>query len=219
MLIISAVYDTPERGYKKMAENMRRSAEAQGYAVVLHDLKDDPMDSVTSAHDYRVNCFFKPHVILEALENLPDDVVWLDGDCLVRDRFDEILNNCDIAVTLRRFKPNTIRDVYDGYVNAGVMAFRNCAESKNFIQSWIAEQPRGRADQDALNRVLLNYTDMNQYNEIVYVNGCRVKLVPCDTYNFFYFPEDHSRAKILHVKGSLRPAFYENCVREICFVS
>jgi hypothetical protein len=219
MKIISAVYDTPERGYKKMAENMRKSAEAHGYVVVLHDLKDDPMDSVNSAHDYRVNCFFKPHVILEALNALQEDVIWLDGDCLVRERFDEILNYCDVAVTLRRFVPNTIRDIYDGYVNAGVMAFRNNLATKRFIEKWIAELPNGRADQDALNRVLLNYTDMNQYGEIVAVDGCRVKFVDCDKYNFFYFPEDSSGAKILHVKGSLRPDFYELCVGATCFVN
>jgi hypothetical protein len=202
-----------------MADNMRRSAEAQGYAVVIHDLKDDPMDSVTSMHDYRVNCFFKPHVILEALNNLPDDVAWVDGDCLIRERFDEIQDDCDVALTLRRFRPNTIRDEYDGYINAGVMAFRNNAAAKSLIEKWIVEQPHGRADQDALNRVLLNYTDMNQSGEIVNIDGCRVKFVPCDIYNFFYFPEAHSKAKILHVKGSLRPDFYDACARELCSVS
>ncbi|GEM_PF-5310279 len=215
MLIVSAVYDAPGRQYRKMAENLRKSAEIQGYAVILKELNDDPMDLVRSAHDYRVNCFFKPHVILEALNALNEDVVWVDGDCLIRERFDEILVNCDVAVTLRRFRPNTIRDVYDGYINAGVMAFRNCDATKRFIECWISEQPHGRADQDALNRVLLNYTDMNQYGEIVNIDGCLVKVVPCDIYNFFFFPEDHSKAKILHVKGSLRPDHYDRLASEV----
>lgn len=222
-MIISAVYDTPERGYRIMADNMRRSAEAQGYTVVLHDLKEDPMDSVTAAHDYRVNCYFKPFVILEALDVMRDDIAWVDGDCLVRDRFDEILDGCDVALTLRRFGgPQMMnltnpprRDTYDGYINAGVMAFKNNDATKRFIEKWIAEQPNGRADQDAMNRVLLRRTTMNQYGEVVDVNGCRVRLVPCDTYNFFYFPEDHRGAKILHVKGSLRPDYYERCAREV----
>ncbi len=215
MQIISAVYDTPGRQYGKMADNMRRSAEAQGYAVFLRMLEDDPMDAVNSMHDYRVNCFFKPYIILERLDAVSEDVAWVDGDCLIRERFDEILDECDVAVTLRRFKPFTLRDIYDGYINAGVMAFRNNVAVRRLITRWIAEQPNGRADQDAINRILLKWTDMNQFGEIVDVEGCKVKLAPCDTYNFFYFPEDHSRAKILHIKGSLRPDYYDACMREV----
>jgi hypothetical protein len=212
MQIVSAVFDSQGRGYQRMTENMKRSAEARGYEVSIFRLATDPMDEFRSGGDYRVNCYFKPHVVLNALESLEEDVVWVDGDCLVRERFDEILDGCDVAVTLRRFEPNTIRDVYDGYVNAGVMAFRNNAAARSFISAWIAELPRGRADQDALNRVLLNYTDMNHYGEVADVGGCRVKFLSCDVYNFFYFPEDHSGAKILHVKGHLRPEFYEACL-------
>jgi len=216
MRIISAVFDTPERGYQRMIDNMKRSAEARGYEVSVFRLSKDPMDEFRSGNDYRVNCFFKPHVVLNALESLEEDVAWLDGDCLVRERFDDMLHGCDVAVTLRRFQPNTLRDVYDGYVNAGVMAFRNNAATRRLIEAWIAELPNGRADQDALNRVLLGYTDMNRYGEVVDVGGCLVRLLPCDVYNFFYFPEDHSGAKILHVKGHLRPEFYEAC---LCSVS
>jgi len=219
MLILSAVYDTPERGYMRMAENMKRSAETCGYEVVLRELEYDPMDSVKSAYDYQVNCYFKPHVILDTLSKTHKDIAWVDGDCLIRERFNEILDDCDVAVTLRRFMPNTIRDIYDGYVNAGVMAFKNNLAVRNFIKSWIFELAISRADQDALNRVLINHTDMNQHGEVVNVDGCRVKFVPCDIYNFFYFPEDHSNAKILHIKGSLRPEFYQKCLEEVCSVS
>jgi hypothetical protein len=217
MLILSAVYDTPERGYAKMAENMRQSAEALGYEVILQGLRDDPMDLVRSPHDYQVNCFFKPQIIMDALDHIHEDIAWIDGDCLIRKNFDEILDDCDMAVTLRRFIPNTLRDVYDGYVNAGVMAFRNNERTRKFIEAWIGQLPHGRADQDALNRVLLDYTDMNKYGEIVTCDGgCRVKIVSCDVYNFFYFPEDYKRAKILHIKGSMRPEYYQKCVEEIC---
>lgn len=213
--MVSAVYDTGNRGYRAMADNMVRSAQAVGYEVALKELKDDPMDSVNSAFDYRVNCFFKPHVILEALDESPEDLAWVDGDCLIRERFDEILDGCDAAFTLRRFKPGTLRDIYDGYINAGVMAFRNNLASRGFIKAWTGQLASSRADQDALNKVLLKHTLMEDYNEVVDVEGCRVKLVSCDKYNFFYFPESFSGAKILHVKGSLRPEFYKKCLEAL----
>jgi len=220
MRIVTAIHNAEGRGYDAMAANMLRSVMDCGYNGSVYALSEDPMTRYEGNHSYFVPCFFKPQIILRALNEFPDDVLWLDSDCLMRARVDEILDDCDVAVTLRRFDLSKgLRSLYDGYLNAGVMAFRNNNSVRDFINLWIAEFGKENdgqnSDQMGLNRLLIGYSPMQKYGEIFEVEGTRVKILDCDTYNFFYFdesPERVGQAKILHVKGSLRARHYQHAL-------
>jgi hypothetical protein len=211
MKLITAIYDIKERDYGVMLENLKASAKKLMYDLWTYSLPGDPMEDYQNRGLYRISCFFKPPVILNALDGLKDDVLWVDTDCLLKARVDELLDGCDIAVTLRR---KTTGDIYDGFINAGVMAFKNNLKSRLFIDAWIKELPNGRADQDALNRLLLKRSSLDKYGEIIDIDGIKIKVVDCDTYNFFYFPEEDN-AKIYHIKGHFRGLFYNLYAREV----
>jgi len=218
MRIISALFNKVGRDYQVMADNLRKSVFKLGYggyydgSFVIYPLKDDPIEEFKNKGDYQTACFFKPHLILKALDDTKDDIIWLDIDCIVKARLDDILGDADIAVTLRR--GSGLRNIYDGYLNAGVMAFRNNQASRNFIKKWISNIPGSRADQDALNKTLIEHTLFDKYNELVDCGFAKVMIRSCDEYNFFYFSEANN-AKIYHIKGSLRAPYYNNCAKEV----
>jgi len=212
MRIISALYNTAGRDYQMMANNLRKSAMVLGYSIVIYPLNDDPIEEFINKSKYQTSCFFKPHLILKALDDTKDDIAWLDIDCLMKSRIDDILGGADVAVTLRR--GSGLRDIYDGYINAGVMAFRNNQASREFIKRWISHIPGSRADQDALNKTLIDDTFFEEYNELIDCGFAKIMVRSCDEYNFFYFPEDNN-AKIYHIKGSLRETYYKKCVIEV----
>lgn len=212
MKAITALYNTPDRDYAMLSVNLEKSARNLGYDYVCYRLKEDPIVRFAQKDNYFAPCFFKPSVIKTALLEHKEDILWLDSDCLMKDRVDELLEDCDVAVTLRRFNPNVLRAIYDGYINAGVMAFKNNNKAIGLIDRWIAEFPNSRADQDAMNLVLLGYSSLCKFGEIIDVDGVKVKIADCDTYNFFYFEDKEeviNKAKIFHIKGHLRPLFYD----------
>ena len=211
MRIITAIYDKKDRDYGVMLENLKLSALKLFYDLQIYSLPTDPMQRWSSRGLYFSPCFFKPDIIKNFLDNNPEDVLWVDCDCLLKARVDELLDGCDVAVTLRR---KTTGDIFDGFINAGVMAFKNNLQAKLFINAWIKQLPNGRADQDAINRLLLMRSNLDKYNEIIDLDGIKIKVLDCDTYNFFYFPEPNS-AKIYHVKGHLRNEFYNSCAMEV----
>jgi hypothetical protein len=208
MRVISAIYDKQGRDYGVMAKNLWASALKAGYNISMYALSEDPMDTYEHRGSYRTSCYFKPEIILKALTEGTEDVLWLDVDCLVKDHVNDILGDCDVAVTLRR--GFGLRDIYDGYCNAGVMAFRNNHAAREFISRWIANIPGSRADQDALNKTLLDHTLFQKYDEIVDCGFARVMVRSCDKYNNFYLDEDNQNARIYHVKGHLREQFYND---------
>jgi len=218
MLVITALYNTPDRDYAMLMLNLEKSVKKLGYSFNAYLLKEDPMVRFSRKDNYFAPCFFKPSVIKTALTDQKDDVLWLDSDCLMKERVDEMLDDCDVAVTLRRFNKIQLRDIYDGYINAGVMAFRNNNQAKGFIDRWIGNFPDSRADQDAMNLTLLGYSPLMQYGEIIDADGVKVKILDCDTYNFFYFEDDEeiiNKAKIFHIKGHLRPKFYDKIKEKV----
>jgi len=213
MKIVTALYDKDDRGYASMLENMQKSVSRLGYSIYVERLTSDPIARYARKDNYFAPCYFKPHVIRAALNCFQENILWLDSDCLVRENVDEMLDGCDVAITLRRWSPGQSRDLYDGYINAGVMAFRYGREAFSLINAWTGQLALGsRADQDALNMVLLKGSNLEAYGEIFEIAGAKVKVLPCDIYNFFYFddkPEVVNRAKIYHVKGHLRPQYYD----------
>jgi len=215
--VISALYNTPDRDYAMLMLNLQESVKKVGYDFEQYLLERDPMIRFGGKDDYFAPCTFKPFIIKRALQELKEDVLWLDSDCLIKDRVNEIFDDCDVAVTLRRFDRTHLRDIYDGYINAGVMAFRYNQRSLSLIDRWMDQLAGSRADQDAFNKVLLDYSFLDKFGEIIDIEGTKVKILDCDTYNFFYFEDKDKidKAKIYHIKGHLRPLYYDMIAEKV----
>lgn len=217
MLPITAIYNAPERDYEAMVKNLKTSADLMGYDLKIYNVAEDPMRRYKDRNSYDVTCYFKPRIIQQALREV-GDILWIDSDCLFQGRVDELLQDCDVAVTLRRFNPTKIRSIEDGYINAGVMAFRNNERVHAFIEQWIENTKSSRWDQDAMNKLLLRYSDLTKHG-IENIGGIKVNIVSCDIYNYFYFDDNIQQheafAKILHVKGSLRDKHYNRIVKRL----
>jgi len=150
------------------------------------------------------------HFILESLANNPEqDMVWIDADCLVMRPLDieAALDGCDVALTLRDIADRnaTTRPFMDGFINTGVMYFKNGLGAKLFLQQVIPEMFLSIFDQDAVNNVLLGEgSKLNKHGEIIkFNNGAKVKILNCREHNNFYFDTTSNDARILHFKGDM----------------
>ena len=197
LLVVSAT----DKKMTIMAENLRLSCERVGYQVRIYDIDDVAVSPIQKGS-------FKPYVVRKALRSTRRNIAWIDADCLVIGQIDDALDGCDVAVTLRR--QDESKDAFkqfSGYLNSGVIFFRNGPASRDFVDRWIAELPNCTfhfSDQEALNRLAAQATDMKTYDGIFNWQGIRVKILPTDTYNFFYFDEPCDNARVLHFKGDKR---------------
>jgi hypothetical protein len=83
------------------------------------------------------------------------------------------------------------------------MFFCNNSYARQFLSLWERETEKAFiGDQEGVNNILLKYSPLEKYYEIVNIEGIKVKILPAEIYNFFYFPEDMSKAKVLHYKGA-----------------
>lgn len=193
-----------------MLHNLRLSAQLIGYDVEAYVI--DNSDGWRRDVKQFVPCYFKPYIIAKALQADTGDVLWVDLDCLMISRVDDMLGDCDVCVTLKRIQDRKMdhpKVMYNGYINAGVMAFRNNDATRSFMHVWSTSLNSSISDQDAINAVLLQRSDLIEYNELICIDGCRIKVAPCDMYNYFYFGDQFEHvARILHFKGRLRPRYY-----------
>jgi len=155
---------------------------------------------------------FKPAVIRRGLEDAKQFIAYLDADAFAIRRFDEVNTlDYDVGVTMRRPEERgaTHWPTFYGFLNAGVMFFNHTPEAFKFLDLWESELPNSRAnsDQEALNLLVLQATDLSEYNKVFVWNGIRIKVFSCDQYNFFYWPENpKSATKIVHCKTDRRMA-------------
>lgn len=183
--------------YKPMKDNLVASANHEVIAYKIGNLKDNKR--------FIKQCHYKIGFIREALRKYNEDVVWIDCDCIVRD-LDNPLAGCDVAVTLRR--PSDPKDMYyhySGLLNAGVIFFANNDAARFFVDYWEGKlnESEYKTDQEALN-LACGISEFTRPGDVLYANGACVRVLNCDEYNFFYFPEDPKDAKVLHFKGDVR---------------
>jgi hypothetical protein len=69
------------------------------------------------------------------------------------------------------------------------------------VEKWKERTETLKNDQLALN-LLLNPNSLPLEPEFN-IEGIHVKTWPAEIYNFYYFPENHDEAKILHYKNNL----------------
>jgi Nucleotide-diphospho-sugar transferase len=94
-------------------------------------------------------------------------------------------------------------------VNTGVMFFNKTPAALEFISLWIAEvnAVHSHSDQEALNRLVLRATDLTRYNEVFRLGNIRIKVLACEEYNFYYWPQEPMPStKIVHCKTDRRAA-------------
>jgi hypothetical protein len=125
----------------------------------------------------------------------------MDIDCVIQKDLGDPLADCDVAVTLRRIQDRVGKKFFEGYLNTGVMFFKNNPNSRRFCDLWQAEIKDLECDQDGANKLLLKYSKLEIMGEIIDIEGIRIKVLPAEEYNFFYFPDDQSAARVLHYKG------------------
>ncbi len=193
-----------------------------GYDFRVYDLGGlgfgiQPDDPRCTSNVRRVKSAMKPELILETLYSTEQNVVWIDGDATLIDDIDEVFDDTfDVGITVR--PPRQRKKTH--YINAGVLFFKNCIESKLFIEDWIDAfpprprdvtlvPPRDYSDQSTLEeKILLPNIEgalWDQIGSVHTVHGARVKLLPCATYNNFWCMkapvQPPNGSKIIHFKG------------------
>ena len=210
MRVITYFHHSPHKPYKEMVKNLGKSAKELGYDFNVYEVTPEDIGLSFSHNNYYVNCSSKPSAIRKALDDYREDIAWVDADCIIKKNFDEALINCDVAVTLRKIEERKCGDPYfSGYINTGVVFFRNSNNTRKFLDLWEKEIIKIRSDQRAMNIILLEHSPLEKYNEIITIDEIRIKILEAQIYNFFYFTEDLSQAKILHYKGLLFKEYYK----------
>lgn len=156
----------------------------------------------------------KPRSILDLTDRVAGNIVWLDDDAVVANRFDEVFDlEFDIGVTVRSEYDQRKEQL--SALNAGVIFFDTSADAiAAFVRTWL-ETIDGMAltkhrEQDALSK-LVRQEDPGLYDEYyaasdISVDGTdlTVRTFPCLRYNFRNFKGgiDPDVNKIFHFHGS-----------------
>lgn len=138
---------------------------------------------------WNTKALFKPSVILDAIIDAKEPIVWLDADAWIQDSINEILQpNYDIGVAVRDLNNPTQKSAsskqYSKY-NAGVIFLNPTDATKQFVREWYELTIKYGNDQYALNMLLLN-------NKTIKIHEFSYK------FNDIDMSED---TKILHLRG------------------
>lgn len=156
----------------------------------------------------------KPRSLLDLTDRVEGNVVWLDDDAIVIERFDELFDHeFDVGVTLRSQYDERKQEI--SALNAGVLFF-NCSSGRirSFVRAWLNRidgiDLTKHREQIALTDVVKGgnsqiYTEYYATSEItVGDTNLTVRTFPCRRYNYAALPGgiDPSVNKILHFRGS-----------------
>ena len=195
--------------------------EAIGYEVCVYDINGEIGFGTRFESDFNFKKSlerdtgklpFKPKLVRKALQDHQQFITYMDADAFAIRRFDEVnTGDYDVGVTMRRPEERgaTYWPSLYGFLNAGVLFFNHTPGAFRFIDLWDRELENSKAnsDQEALNMVVLQATDLIEYDKIFVWNGIRIKVFRCDYYNFYYWPQEPlSGTKIVHCKTDKRMA-------------
>jgi hypothetical protein len=179
-------------------DRCKTAAEGLGYKVLAVDL--DQLEGqdfgLERDEDGFLPCYFKIPVIRLAL--LQDsEVLYLDADCVMRERVDEIwVKEFDMAVT-RRLEPVVHRKA--GLYNTAVVAVRRTPQAGALLEAWLQWARKLESEQEALNILSLGKGSKWKINSL-----------PGEIYNNYYFDGSEEQAKIVHYKGDVRHKWKED---------
>ena len=209
------IVSAADENFKEMVKMTELSSNLLRYKTFIYDLGNlgygTPFEARIS-QKAGAKIPSKPLIIQDALQkvNVNDMVLWLDADAIIWDRVDEVYsNNFDIAVTVRKKKDkeNSLP------INAGVVFVKKTSNTDILMDKWITACNTGISDQVELNR-LLNVVS-NDIGNVVVRNNLRIKVLPCDIYNNFYFKKNQNHAKIIHYKSKHRAYWPRKTVNKI----
>ena len=205
--------------FKEMIPYSVAKAEALGYEVDVYDLGglgfgrtlSIPTSDVAVHSNGFVPCLFKIAAISISLL-AKEPLVWIDGDCVVVDKIDELFSLVgDIAVTRRpeREVAAVGANPLAGFINTGVIAFNPTIATADFMGLWTEEAIRLNHEQGAMNSLLKGGGPLAIIEDL-----------PCEVYNNYYFDgafgQSQENAKIIHYKSQFRgrhPALLEKARR------
>lgn len=198
--------------------------QSAGYEVCVYDMNGElgfgtrfdaempPNDGKCVAERLRGRLPCKPEIIRDALLKQKCFLAWMDADAFAIRRFDEVNSgDYDIGVTMRRPHERGLTQwpsLY-GFLNAGVAFFNHTPAALEFIDLWMRELDNSpsRSDQEALNLLVLQATDLTEYDKIFRLGNIRIKIFRTDEMNFYYWPEEvGEETKIIHIKTDRRAA-------------
>lgn len=198
-----------DKNYKSFVEKGKQISEALGYTVSVYDLGGLGFGTpfagrFTDEPNAKIPC--KPRIILEELKKTIDGdyVAWLDSDAILLQRIDEIMEDYDVAVTVRAPKSTE----HSLPINAGIVFIKKTAAALNFVNNWMDLSEQGISDQPPLNK--LCSVGSKDRNTTVVRNGTKIKVYTCEVYNNFYksgleaLNRKSSTVKIVHYKSKLR---------------
>jgi hypothetical protein len=154
---------------------------------------------------YKSRAVHKPSVVIHALREHREDVLYLDADAFLRGVPTKMEGDWDVCVTIRPTSEQTRtsddKRSYLGLLNAGVIWFARTAAALHFVGEWHALTLQEMNDQRALNLLCQNVR-VGQVTT-VNVNGfdVRVMAVPTGVYNNYY-NEGVNRAAVVHLKNA-----------------
>jgi hypothetical protein len=154
----------------------------------------------------------KPFCVKHYFENHNEKMIFLDADCLFRQRVE--LDGFDVGVTLKGdVKRLNLDEPYSGILNSGVIFFNNSASE--LVDAWLnlCAEDDNTTDQKALVDILSDTIDWKHEDKIYDWNGLKIKVLGT------YYNDHHFRKGcIYHFKtekhgGGLYPqlidAYYQ----------
>jgi len=153
-----------------------------------------------------INATHKPVCLKHYFENYPSDVLYVDADCLFRERVE--LEGFDVGVTVKPANKMDTTNYYNGIINTGVIFFKTYP--KALIERWIQECATGtQTDQSALAMILSETIDWKETGKHYDWHGISVKTLPAEIYNDYYL----RNGKIYHFKGDRHdPHIYQELI-------
>lgn len=171
-----------------------------------------------SSDGWTTKAMHKPGMVEDAmLTHKGEFITYLDGDAVLMARIDEIVDDCDVGVTIRPDKEmkemmndalsHNDRDralTQASQINAGVLFFAGTEQSFHFVTQWRTKTVDLGNDQLAVNKLVNpNNRQLRAWETYTIANHIRVKVFPGEIYNYTNFsstpPGD---AKIYHYKGN-----------------
>lgn len=162
-------------------------------------------------HEYREDAFVnKVLCIKDFADKNKGKFIFLDADAIIINNIDEIIkdDSFDIGLTIRKKDELSLKYNNCRVLNLGVMFFMS-SQNSEFCDMWLKEVNKSKEDirdQSPLTRMI--YKSKKDFKkENFKINNIKVKIFPCEIYNYnwieeFDLKEDREIVKILHFKSN-----------------
>lgn len=202
---------------KDLLDNLCASAEKHGYPIDVFNLGGltrglrlpaPERDRSVGSNGF-IPCLFKIEAIERSLRMYNDHVAWVDADCEIRSRFDEVVAPDQYDVGFVQRIPNeraaVAANALAGTINTGVLFCMATAGTRKFLSLWREYAERLDSEQGAINYIAGNTLSERERHLFAEVTFRRFD---GELYNNYYldgrFGGDPKKGKILHYKMEVR---------------